>query len=92
MRIIDKYVNMNSKIKSKRKKVLLDIIEKSGYSISDFCKECGINKSSFYRYVSGNMSPTVDKLLIISKTLKISLKQTCELLGKDVKGIPNDEN
>lgn len=91
MRIIDLCVKMKKTTKSNNNKMLTDIIEDSGYTISDFCKECGINKSSFYRYVSGAMSPTIDKLLTMSKILKISLKRLCQLLGKDVTGIPKDE-
>jgi predicted transcriptional regulator len=89
MRILDNYVKMKKSLNSNNKKMLLQFIEKSGYTISDFCNECDINKSSFYRYLSGGMSPTVDKLLIMSKTLKIPLKQLCQLLGKDVTGIPD---
>ena len=79
------------KVNSNSNKTLQDLIGKSGYNILQFCQVCGISESSFHKYVTGKVDPTTEKLISMSKTLKISLKQMCQLLGKDVTGVPNDE-
>ena len=80
------------KQKDTKNKTLNNIIEQTGYTIKQFCKEANIAQSTLYYYLRGQREPSVKNLLSISKTLKISLKKACELLGKDVTGIPNDEN
>lgn len=72
-------------------KPLKELIVNRGYNIRQFCREVSISEALLYKAMAGTTDLTMDKSLRIAKCLKISLKQLCELLGKDVTGIPNDE-
>ena len=80
------------KTKISKVKTLKDIIKEKGFTITTFCQEVKLDPSYLWEIRKGKKNPTVDVAMRICKTLRISMKELMVCLGKDVTGLPNDNN
>lgn len=52
---------------------LIELRQRNGLTKLDMAKKLGINKSSITRYENGEMKPTLDMLINISKSFNVSM-------------------
>ena len=65
--------NILEEVKKMNLKKLDEARQDKGISITKLASEMGINRSTWYRWLSGEMKPSADKLA-----------KLCELLGVDI--------